>query len=367
MGNVLEMPATGRDIAEDSRYSAITNTDVFSLSYIENCYRSLPAYDGTDVNIGCIDRDERVNDFILCLQDLFKISSEQIPTSVVGYKLLGKSLDLPEKQLFETRLKMRSRMILRVHCALVREMQLVLSENILTAIERPDLQCICADSTEAILTAMSISMTISLMQVTGGTNVAVFRTCCESLLEVLKRASSVSLSSVLPGSVQDHTLRSITMFAEDIANKSKGADRSLAIALILGVGLASGSLEDVVKAAQHLRKGAEKLPEKAYSFFKVLSDRTVDLELTPPHEKSIVNVFSSKIVFKRLNNFLETSPSMTTDGMYLYIWNGHNCTITKVGTGFHGTVEGELLCFVLIVREYYVCIPHEITKYLLSS
>lgn len=364
MGNVLETPATGRERAEDSRYSAITNTDMFSLSNLEHYYGSLPVYDGTDVNIDCIDRDNRVDDLIPRLQDVFKVSSEQVPTSVVGYKLLGKSLDLPEQQLFETRMKMRTRMIKRVHSALVCEMQRVVSDSSdgeeifrFNTLHFTNECAVYADTAEAILTAMSVNMTISLMQATGRTNVAVFSTCCESLLEVLKRTSSASLSSVLPGSVQDQTLRSVTLFAEDIANKSKGSDRSLAIALILGVGLASGSLQDVVKAVQQLRNGTEKLPEKAYSFFKVLSDRTIDWELTPPHEKSIVNVFSAKIDSKKRNNFLEACPSMTTDGIYLYIWNGNDRTILKVGTGFHGTVEGKLSCIVYVIENVTMLSP----------
>jgi hypothetical protein len=203
------------------------------------------------------------------------------------------------------------------------------------------------DTPDAILNSISINMTISLMQATVGSNAVVFRSCVESVLEVLKRAPPSTFASVVPGSAHEQTLRSLTIFAEDIAAKTKGTDRSLAISLILGVAFASGSLQDVLKTAQLLMKGRETLHERAYTFFKLMTEHVVDWEMISPLEKSVLENFPTRVVIKRRSKYLHATPSLTSDGSYLYIWNGHNCTVSKVGNGFHGTVAG---MYIFIVR-----------------
>ena len=131
-----------------------------------------------------------------------------------------------------------------------------------------------SDTPESVLTAVNIAMIISVVKVAGVSNPVLFRTCSESLLEIFRRPSSSTLSQLRIGSVDEESVQSLISYAEDVANKTRGIDRSLAIGVILGAAVSAGSLKDVLRVVQQLRNGSEKLPEKAYSFVKSLNDRT---------------------------------------------------------------------------------------------
>jgi hypothetical protein len=185
-------------------------------------------------------------------------------------------------------------------------------------------------------------MTVSLLKSVGASNPLVFRNCCDSILEIFKKLTSSSLSAVIPGSIQADSIQAIISYAEDIAMKTRGSERSLAIGLIFGVAVSSGSLQDVLRAVKLLQNGSDKLPEKAYSFVKVLNGKSADWELIAPTQESLASTFVTRneVNAKSSLSFLEHIPSVASDGSHLYIWNGHNCTITKLGSGFHGTIEG---------------------------
>ena len=75
-------------------------------------------------------------------------------------------------------------------------------------------------------------MTIGLLK-GSGSNPMLFRTCCESLLELFRRQTVTKLSCIRIGSIQEETLQSIVVYADEVASKTSNADRSLALGLIL--------------------------------------------------------------------------------------------------------------------------------------
>lgn len=135
-------------------------------------------------------------------------------------------------------------------------------------------------------------MNISLLKCIGISNPMVFRVCCESLLDLFCFGSmSKGLSRIQAGSVQEDTIRSIIVYAEEIGTKTRGTDRSLTLSLILGAAVTSGSLQDVLRVVQLLRGGSEKLSQKAYPFVKRLNDRHPDWPLISPTEENLAGSF----------------------------------------------------------------------------
>ena len=235
---------------------------------------------------------------------------------------------------------MRARLIMRVYVALLREIDRnkdMIGETslVLNAAKRQT-----EESPETVLNFISISMTTSILNTMGSSNPLMFRSCAEALLEIFRCDSSKVLAKCKVGSMQENAIRSVISCAENVCARTRQQDRSLALGLMLAAAVSSGSLEDMLKVVKGLHSGPEKLSEKAYPFVKRLNDCMPDLALHVPCQESLTVSFTIRSEMKQTGGYLERPPSLTTDGIYLYAWNGKSCCIYKFGTDFHGSAAG---------------------------
>lgn len=119
------------------------------------------------------------------------------------------------------------------------------------------------------------------------------------------------------------------------------ANRAEALALLLAVGLTSGSLSGLLTVVSHLKKGPDRLPPNAAPFLKRLQNMSTPLDLLIPSEETACGDLVAKLSSDNQEGDIRNrDSSFTTDGTHLFIWNSIACSLHKVGTGFHGTIAG---------------------------
>lgn len=195
------------------------------------------------------------------------------------------------------------------------------------------------DNASDLLTGTSIRMSLAIMKCLEYDHSELFVSVAESLIDLIKRSSTLAFANISPESANGNTIQAIMDYAEKVAESQKGG-RSLALGLMLAVSISSGSLRNVLSVVSHLQQGVDALPESAECFCDRLLDMKTELELTIPDASSIVSQFKVKQNSVKGSKLGDDLQSICTDGIYMYIWDSIRGTISKVGTGFHGTIAG---------------------------
>jgi hypothetical protein len=113
------------------------------------------------------------------------------------------------------------------------------------------------------------------------------------------------------------------------------------LALLLAVGVTSGSLSGLLTVVSHLKKGPDRLPPNSSPFLSRLQNMSTPLDLSIPSEETCCGDLLVKLSSDHPENDIRNrDSSFTTDGTHLFIWNSIACSLHKIGTGFHGTIAG---------------------------
>ncbi len=110
--------------------------------------------------------------------------------------------------------------------------------------------------------------------------------------------------------------------------------------VLFALAIATGSIGNVLSLVMHLKNGKETLPANAQTFFERLQKMETELKLSIPLPGAIAGDFAAKLAAESAKNEEKPCTSVTSDGSHLFIWDGNNGSISKVGTGFHGTIAG---------------------------
>jgi hypothetical protein len=113
--------------------------------------------------------------------------------------------------------------------------------------------------------------------------------------------------------------------------------RSQALGLLFAVATVTGSVHQMVKVANSMLSGSETLPNATNSFLDQLLALNTDITLSIPKQSASIDSFIANIPKSEGAKIF----SFTCDGVYLYIWDGYQ--ISKIGTGFHGSLQGQLI------------------------
>jgi hypothetical protein len=118
-------------------------------------------------------------------------------------------------------------------------------------------------------------------------------------------------------------------------------NRGDALALLLAVGVTSGSLSGLLTVVSHLKKGPDRLPPNSSPFLSRLQNMSTPLDLSIPSEETSCGELLVKLSSDHPENDVRNrDSSFATDGTHLFIWNSIACSLHKIGTGFHGTIAG---------------------------
>ena len=115
---------------------------------------------------------------------------------------------------------------------------------------------------------------------------------------------------------------------------------------MLAVAVTSGSLHELLAVVIQLLQGQEAMPANSRVFLSRLAQKTNPLMLSMPSPGAHCGEFIAKanIEIEKIN--LEHYESeVCADGSYLFVWNGLDASIRKIGTGLHGTIAGNEYMF----------------------
>jgi len=344
MGNVLDGPKSSGDIhTEDLKWLSVQNDAIFNDAYVAEVFENLPIFEGTQLPEE-VDEKTASQNFtpkmmrIKRLVQLFSAQKDGV-TSVENFENLS-SLDELEKSAFAKSNKMRARLLQRIHLAMLRSAS---AQSSSTSNDESFIGIVDNDSFEdadGLLTATSIRMSLAIMQCLAPSNPPLFTAMSSSIMDLLARSSALALSTIESSSPQAESLKAIIDFAQTTASQNN-ANRSEALALLLAVGVTSGSLSGLLSVVSHLKKGPDRLPPNALPFLQRLQNMTTPLDLSIPSEETSCGDLLAKLSSDHPEADIRSrESSFATDGTHLFVWNSIACSLHKIGTGFHGTIAG---------------------------
>jgi len=190
------------------------------------------------------------------------------------------------------------------------------------------------ESSSDVLFSMTAMMCVDIAKAVSVSQPLLFKQMAESMMRLLQVASSYSLRDGNASPALRKTVETLQEYAQLIADEQKGETRSAALGLLLAIAISTGSLKSVLAVADTLASGSDTLPGSAEVFLQQLKLIKSDLDID-----TLVNA-AGVDVFPPTENINCGSPSIACDGAALFMWDSASCAISKVGTGFYGTVAG---------------------------
>jgi hypothetical protein len=158
----------------------------------------------------------------------------------------------------------------------------------------------------------------------------------------------------------DKSFHSVARFLDEIVSSSDvdKTMKSKAIKILLGFGLARGSLSNLLLVTDILLGRDPTFDIPISDELKLLGNEIPDLKLSYPASNACLLSSSTNALSDIVTSAAEGKGkgdkvdkrdfcAMAADGKYLYIHGKHG--LAKIGTGFHGTIEGHLYA---INKEY---------------
>ena len=166
-------------------------------------------------------------------QSISDLRSEESDVSAYHLLILHPSLfnqfqskltldDLLSRWTFVAINKKRSRLLLRVHLALLREaLNSQQADNALNYVTLSEAKQSDQDP-NALLTASSVRMSLAMVKTLGPSMPDLYRVVAEAQMDLFRRSSDLALSNVEVGSLQAETVRAIMEYAEEMTVNRKG-------------------------------------------------------------------------------------------------------------------------------------------------
>ena len=331
---------------DDAACLELQSSSIFNDAFAAELFGQLPEYEGTELDDYDVDslKDITSSAKMKRLMQIFGKAANTAPL-VAEFDDLRVSREKDNADYFNM-INMRTRLLQRVYHAYSRMLKTMNSKSMHNSTGdqylRPMVK-VGADfnSADALLTATSIKMSLSIMACLGPQNPSLFREFAESFLDLLCRSPALALSKVLNGSPQEESVKAIIDHTEKVIMQSTGSDRAHALALLLALGISSGSVGGILTLAEHLKDGSDTLPVTTEPFLKRLQEMRTELDLSWPQPFTIISNYMAKISSD--DSEIDQSDFCSTiacDGVYLYVWDGLTQSIAKIGTGFHGSIAG---------------------------
>ena len=141
---------------------------------------------------------------------------------------------------------------------------------------------------------------------------------------------------------QRRCLKAVCSFAECVFFDQQ-CHRSEALDLLFSAAVTSRSLPDVIKCASYLLDGTDKLSYKADYAIKLLEkmSEAARVKLIDTTLDTIDCTFDVRTDITIAKSDVQKYESaVSTDGVFVYVWHGGDCSLRKFGTGFHQSIAG---------------------------
>ncbi|CAM9445026.1 unnamed protein product, partial [Ectocarpus sp. 12 AP-2014] len=224
----------------------------------------------------------------------------------------------------------------------------------------------------AILTSASMRMSLTLMGALRATVPGLFASMAQTLMDLFQASAPFALGQVGSSSAYLETLTQVREVAERVATVESGSskdERTQAVALLLSLGVATGSVSDVVRVAMLLlERDAPALPPSASGPLEQLRNHSTPPKVSIPKPGTWTASFPARLDTEAEGTSGSTPSSArqgaggnggngrkdgaaaagggccnpATDGVYVYVWDADTKRVHKVGTGFHGTLAGNV-------------------------
>jgi hypothetical protein len=351
MGNTSSEPSEGQGQGlDDLSCLEIKNSAIFNDAYASEMYASLPEYEGTETEDAPEEEDSQVTGHSVKMNRLMQVFGKPATSApsvddFADLKVSGQGATTAQSD-FLNMVKVRARLMQRIHIAYSRRLSMSKGAGSAGSSEEKFLRLTRAggvsfQSADALLTAASIKMSLSVMACLGPQHPGLFKDFADALMDLLSRSPSLALSQVLSDSPQGESVRAIVGHTGAVAARSEGPDRAHALSLLLALAVSSGSLGDLLQLAMLLKEGSETLPPSTAPFLARLNAMTTELKLSCPAPATIISDFRAKLSLDDADrDRADFCSTIAGDGVYLFVWDGTSRSIAKVGTGFHGTIAG---------------------------
>lgn len=228
MGNISAKSNDAKDTSGLDDYACldIQNYAIFNDSFVLEKYPTLPEYEGTEL----IEKSEEkieiksANPKLKRLLEIFGKNAGDAPP-LEDFKDLLSAAESSEVD-FMNMMRMRSRLLQRIQIAYKQQLDVVAKA---TNSHKEDLFLTPNDNggsgfndANALLTATSIRMSLSIMACLGPQNPTLFREFALSLADLLLRSPPLAFSQILSGSPQAESVRAIVEHCVLVISQSSG-------------------------------------------------------------------------------------------------------------------------------------------------
>ncbi|CAM9869001.1 unnamed protein product, partial [Phaeothamnion confervicola] len=393
MGNISTSPVADL-LEEDFKWLETTTATLFNDDFIEGACEQLDEVDKSAAAAAAAAAAVTANaanaavPITSCTRagqrmlQLFASQTEHAVTHVEDFAALSGARSL--EGLYGRTARQRYRVLLRIHAALLRQnerlaataKQGAAAATVASASDGGFAVDSAADETlesdpNAILTGASIRMSLVLMKALRGSVPGLFQEMARSLGALLAATAPFALAEVPSVACRD-SLRALKAFVLEVAAPASmpvggsaaaagsaaaitaaapsaaaataaGAEeRAEAAALLLALGVARGSLDDVVAVVSCLLgDGAPPLPPSAAGPWTALMKHRQPLTLPVPAPADTAASFTARLEGER-PEAVASATALAVDGSYLYVWDADAAAVLKIGTGFHGTIAGSV-------------------------
>eukprot|EP00968_Pinguiococcus_pyrenoidosus_P008522 scaffold613_cov243-Pinguiococcus_pyrenoidosus.AAC.39 len=363
MGNVLAqestLPAEEDAVDADRSFLLLSPSTIFNDAYLMEIFDKLPAFEGTiiDDETESAEAEEKMASRMSSLDALRQLQyalRDQAPNASVSVEAFP-ALSYDEKRGatvddgYHKLMKMRSRLLQRVHLAMLRDFKRGRDANgtgpdTSNYMRTPPLK----EDMSITMTAFAVRMSVITMRAVSQSNPALATEMCRNLMELLDRVDATVLQRVAPGSVAEDMMRCIIDFTKDAATEwgLNDSARGEALGLLLSLGTTRGNVGDIATVAKTMLSRPAPLPEHlTLKFARTIASRRGPAKLTIPEYGFANHLVHVRQVRRPEARAPAAAAAIATDGEYLYIFDPASAELIKCGTGFHGTAGGSLVQF----------------------
>jgi len=355
MGNVISEANLLNEIDSnkmDLKWIATSASLLFNDDFLEESFSKLPPFTGTEeaeekTKEGGVVQ-EQPNSSYLRLVELIAPGKETKSVSVCDFEDLGKKGGPDESTPYGHALRMRLRLLLRIHLALLRQSGAA-GEAAEECKDIFKLPTTAISDPAALLNTLSLRACLTMATRLRTIDPEMFSDICSNLFETFTSAAHLSLSKLRPDSPEYGMVISLQKFRTSILSQSdsKPEEKAHAIALLFAIGMARGSVADLVSVCSALLQlGAPLLPS-TLPLMERLTSHTNMLKLSLPASEAVIETFSAKITDATQESCAGAGAnrtSMACDGTYVYCLEeyGDSYTVLKIATGLGSTVKGNV-------------------------
>eukprot|EP01039_Chlorochromonas_danica_P004879 gene4879-5347_t len=356
MGNLTSADLCKTEEDEDQNFLKLQNSAFFNDGFISSLAEKLPSY-------GLPETDEEKfltnslleasDDHTLRLQKLISVLShdpEMRNSKVEDLETLSLTSALATSGFHVMNAK-RSKVLLRVFQAYNNYLRNFAGSAVKGGDSKywnlPSVSSHNESSVSDQMTAVSICMTLSLAKALSGGNSALLASLLQTMLDTLSAFQPLSLFSTSPN--LQASLQNVLQFAREWIEHDDLSVRSLSVSILLSLGLLMGSVSVVGETAQLLTEQPSlSLHASAVKLLRLCALIDPAFDISFPSNKFVTDklVVAFQLDTAQISE-LKADPSLLSiaaDAGHVYLYNGANKSLTKVGSGHNDSIPGDIVC-----------------------